>query len=173
MQFPVCKASPYGSFGPEPMNLWSHSIRVGHSPDFGSLLSRHCHDCSESDIGLCGPWYAVSGMWSPVCGLWSVVSCIQCLICGVWYFPVSGLQYALPGLCSLVCGLRYAVSGGLATRSLVCNIQCTRSTMRSLVRGLRNVVSGIQSPVGVLRSPVGLCGIQCAGKLYACFSMHL
>ena len=30
------------------MNTWSHSIRVGHSPDF--LLSRYCHDCAESDV---------------------------------------------------------------------------------------------------------------------------
>ena len=29
-------------------NPWSHSIRVGHGPNF--LLSRYCHDCAESDV---------------------------------------------------------------------------------------------------------------------------
>ena len=30
--------------------LKSFEVRVGHSPGFGFLLSRYCHDCAESDV---------------------------------------------------------------------------------------------------------------------------
>ena len=31
-------------------NHWGHSIRVGHSPNFGLSVTIYCHACSKNDV---------------------------------------------------------------------------------------------------------------------------
>ena len=44
--------------------LESFELKVGHSPGFGFLLPRHCHDCAKSDVKQYSYSYSIAG-YSP------------------------------------------------------------------------------------------------------------